>query len=364
MPSSPEHSSGHTAILKHCKIMLNTTFTPTPVMPSLNENLLQRDIFDYDFNRERIFLEIAEAEIAAMQKAAVDASEDNISDDELARQSARLSLSSNVSSAGQSRVVDIPSKNIGTILSIHVDVVTHFHKSLEHEAAWQIILFLLLVCLNFELQRHCLPQLQRAPSSTNEVNGARRPLMVVAGTLYHSILSVMTSTRKFCCDDLFRFNNVNLDVLTETYNVSFYLQYLSKWPDYFLVQLDPNNTIMGYIMGKAEGQGTDWHGHVTAVTVAPEFRRLGLAKKLMDYLENVSIELYNGYFVDLFVRVSNSLAIQMYEKFGYSVYRRVLGYYSSAEDKEDAFDMRKALPRDVDKKSIIPLPHPITPDQL
>lgn len=26
----------------------------------------------------------------------------------------------------------------------------------------------------------------------------------------------MTSTRKFCCDDLFRFNNVNLDVLTET----------------------------------------------------------------------------------------------------------------------------------------------------
>lgn len=90
-------------------------------------------------------------------------------------------------------------------------------------------------------------------------------------------------------------------------------------------------------MGKAEGQGTNWHGHVTAVTVAPEFRRLGLAKNLMDYLENVSVELYDGYFVDLFVRVSNSLAIRMYEKFGYSVYRRVLGYYSSAEDGEDAF---------------------------
>jgi hypothetical protein len=90
-------------------------------------------------------------------------------------------------------------------------------------------------------------------------------------------------------------------------------------------------------MGKAEGQNTNWHGHVTAVTVAPEFRRLGLAKKLMDYLENVSVELYDGYFVDLFVRVSNSLAIGMYEKFGYSVYRRVLGYYSSADDGEDAF---------------------------
>ena len=26
-------------------------------------------------------------------------------------------------------------------------------------------------------------------------------------------------------DDLFRFNNVNLDVLTETYNMPFYLRY-------------------------------------------------------------------------------------------------------------------------------------------
>lgn len=46
------------------------------------------------------------------------------------------------------------------------------------------------------------------------------------------------------------------------------------------------------VMGKAEGYGEDWHGHVTAVTVAPEFRRLGLAKKLMDSLENVSEHLY------------------------------------------------------------------------
>lgn len=29
----------------------------------------------------------------------------------------------------------------------------------------------------------------------------------------------MTTTRKFCCEDLFRFNNVNLDVLTETVGV-------------------------------------------------------------------------------------------------------------------------------------------------
>eukprot|EP00968_Pinguiococcus_pyrenoidosus_P016295 scaffold1554_cov261-Pinguiococcus_pyrenoidosus.AAC.3 len=30
---------------------------------------------------------------------------------------------------------------------------------------------------------------------------------------------------------------------------------------------------MGYIMGKAEGKEDLWHGHVTAVTVTPEYRR-------------------------------------------------------------------------------------------
>ena len=78
--------------------------------------------------------------------------------------------------------------------------------------------------------------------------------------------------------------------------------------------------------------------------ITKSYRRLGLAKTLMDYFEDISIRSYNAYFVDLFVRASNTLAIKMYEKFGYSTYRRVLGYYSG-ELPEDALDMRKALPR-------------------
>ena len=43
-------------------------------------------------------------------------------------------------------------------------------------------------------------------------------------------------------------------------------------------------------MGKAEGtvQNEQWHGHVTALTVASAYRRLGLAAKLMNELENIS----------------------------------------------------------------------------
>ena len=45
---------------------------------------------------------------------------------------------------------------------------------------------------------------------------------------------------------------------------------------------------------------------------------------------------YEGYYVDLFVRVSNDIAINMYKKMGYVVYQRVLGYYAG-NDGEDAF---------------------------
>eukprot|EP01095_Lingulamoeba_sp_RSL-Kostka_P017650 TRINITY_DN930_c0_g1_i1.p1 TRINITY_DN930_c0_g1~~TRINITY_DN930_c0_g1_i1.p1 ORF type:complete len:176 (+),score=41.62 TRINITY_DN930_c0_g1_i1:56-583(+) len=171
----------------------------------------------------------------------------------------------------------------------------------------------------------------------------------------------MSQVRRFNLDDLFHFNNVNLDVFTETFYIPFYCEYLERWPDFFSIIESADGQTMGYIMGKAEGNDIKWHGHVTAVTVGPEFRRLGLAKSMMDWLESVSEVIYDGYFVDLFVRKSNSVAVNMYKKFGYSIYRTVMGYYSG---EEDAYDMRKALPRDVNKQSIIPLGRPIKPNEL
>jgi N-terminal acetyltransferase B complex catalytic subunit len=147
-------------------------------------------------------------------------------------------------------------------------------------------------------------------------------------------------------NDLLTFNNVNMDTLTETYNIAFYVSYMAQWPESFRVAkamptggLSSSSSqppsaaaaasapIMGYVLGKAEGEGTLWHGHVSAVTVAPEYRRLQLAKTLMGDFERLS-EGKKNYFVDLFVRESNHLAIGMYEKFGYRTYRKVLGYYS------------------------------------
>jgi N-terminal acetyltransferase B complex catalytic subunit len=87
----------------------------------------------------------------------------------------------------------------------------------------------------------------------------------------------------------------------------------------------------------------------------------------------------DAYFVDLFVRVSNTTAIGMYERLGYVVYRRIIDYYSGdgTSPDEDAFgvcsflsdvsqcltrvvaDMRKSLSRDPEKKFMVPLKNPV-----
>ena len=59
---------------------------------------------------------------------------------------------------------------------------------------------------------------------------------------------------------------------------------------HLFIELNPLNNILfsSIVMGKAEGHGSNWHGHVTALSVAPDYRRLGLAAKLMSGLEEIS----------------------------------------------------------------------------
>ena len=52
-----------------------------------------------------------------------------------------------------------------------------------------------------------------------------------------------------------------------------------------------------------------------AITVAPDSRKQGIAKYLMNYLEEITTK-NDGFFVDLFVRSTNKVAIEMYRAFG------------------------------------------------
>jgi N-terminal acetyltransferase B complex catalytic subunit len=207
----------------------------------------------------------------------------------------------------------------------------------------------------------------------------------------------MSTVRPMTALDLFKFNPCNLDHLTETYNVGFYLEYFSKWPHLCKVierhdgQIEaysssPSQTYARYpycnftmsikltssffsattVLAKTEsspnpapvspyapGTSSDpnylpWHGHITALTVSPLARRLGHASNLTTALERVC-DAVDTWFVDLFVREENSDAQKMYRKLGYSVWRRVVGYYN---DDADAFDMRKPLSRDKGRETV------------
>ncbi|KAK6834004.1 acetyltransferase [Apiospora arundinis] len=175
----------------------------------------------------------------------------------------------------------------------------------------------------------------------------------------------MATFRRFDPSDLDKISKCNLDPLTETYGLDFYLQYYAKWPSMFQVAEDDRGNIIGYIMGKLESSPDyfrnyehylPWHAHITALTVAPEARRMGIGRILSEKLE-IAADNGDAWFMDLFVRKSNHRAIKFYESMGYSVFRVVKDYYGeNIEDPsaggEDAYDMRKPMKRDVKHEHI------------
>ena len=180
----------------------------------------------------------------------------------------------------------------------------------------------------------------------------------------------MSIIRSLGAVDLLSFSEVNLDFWTQTFTLPFYMQYLATWPELCIVSTHPGqpDTLTGYrqsyfyslytsrylilptVLAKTEGRGKEWHSHVTALTISPKFRKLGVARSFTQILENHSDSM-KCYFIDLFVRPSNKMAVSMYRKWNYSVFRTVRAYYNSLED---AWDMRKPGAIDVKKETIRP----------
>ena len=96
--------------------------------------------------------------------------------------------------------------------------------------------------------------------------------------IFSSWQQTMSTTRRFKCADLFKFNNINLDVLTETYNMPFYLQYLAKWPEYFVVEEAPNGKLMGYSKCAALPRAEKWMHLMLALLLQSWARQRGTTR--------------------------------------------------------------------------------------
>ncbi|MGI8670469.1 MAG: ribosomal protein S18-alanine N-acetyltransferase [Aridibacter sp.] len=80
-------------------------------------------------------------------------------------------------------------------------------------------------------------------------------------------------------------------------------------------------------------------GHITTIGIAPEHRKRGLARKLLNHAENVLLQ--KGFdSVVLEVRVSNFAAQNLYSKYGYVIIQKLDKYYNN---DEDAYLMSKFL---------------------
>jgi len=76
--------------------------------------------------------------------------------------------------------------------------------------------------------------------------------------------------------------------------------------------------------------------HVMNIAVAPEYRRRGIGKELLEWLFGVTVgDPRRGYTLE--VRVSNADAIRLYERLGFEARGIRRGYYT--DNREDALIM-------------------------
>jgi N-alpha-acetyltransferase 10/11 len=67
-----------------------------------------------------------------------------------------------------------------------------------------------------------------------------------------------------------------------------------------------------FFIYREEDPGEAPHGHITSLSVMRNWRRLGIAEKLMTQSQRAMVEVFNAKFVSLHVRKSNRAALQLY----------------------------------------------------
>ncbi len=148
--------------------------------------------------------------------------------------------------------------------------------------------------------------------------------------------------------DLLQMQDVNLHCLPENYNLKYYMYHILSWPQLLWVAEDYDGKIVGYVLAKMEDDAEIPHGHITSLSVLRSHRKLGLATKLMSAAAKQMEAVFNGEYVSLHVRKTNTAAFHLYSQtLGFENHGIEKGYYA---DGEDAYDMRKTLAAGVLRK--------------
>lgn len=107
-------------------------------------------------------------------------------------------------------------------------------------------------------------------------------------------------------------------------------------PGIVVVVSEQTDGLAGFVMARVARRGP---AHIITIDVLERFRRSGLGTQLMDETHR-RLTASGARRVRLETAVDNAPAIAFYEKLGYSMGRRLKGYYLG---KTDAWEMVKEL---------------------
>jgi [ribosomal protein S18]-alanine N-acetyltransferase len=122
----------------------------------------------------------------------------------------------------------------------------------------------------------------------------------------------------------------------ENYNQTTFGFLLNDARNISYMAVNQSGTMIGFIFIM---RAQDDSGHITTIGIAPEHRRRGLAKRLLDHAEE-SLRKKGFSSVALEVRVSNHAAQELYLQSDYVIVQTLRSYYN---DGEDGYLMMKAL---------------------
>ncbi|MDQ3972454.1 MAG: ribosomal protein S18-alanine N-acetyltransferase [Thermoproteota archaeon] len=130
---------------------------------------------------------------------------------------------------------------------------------------------------------------------------------------------------------------INIASLPEHYSDYFFESILKELPESFIVA-ETNQKVVGYIMCKIEFGFSNFRklgfvkkGHVVSVAVLPEHRGKGIGRLLMlEAINGLAFRKSDEIYLE--VRVSNDLAVRMYQSLGFLIKSRLRSYYRDGED--------------------------------
>ena len=116
--------------------------------------------------------------------------------------------------------------------------------------------------------------------------------------------------------------NINKNYIVKNY----YEQFLDKKDSCIIVAKDENNTILGYGFGFIMDHGNVYDNKMAqldAVYIKPEYRKKGIARQIIQYFSEWSKQ-NKALYIELKVCNNNKKAIELYEKEGFSIDKKIL----------------------------------------